>query len=409
MTIEDINKFCAARNYDLRISGNGRWIDQKCTPDVLWSISDFVLNYVDNISQEFTPSDIWMSEYAKQTISETFSKPGTDEESAQNEYDKVFSQPLNLLCYAGVINDVGTNGRHRYKINNRDVLVFIARNDICSLRFLQCYIEKVLKDSELFILFQKFFDQQDKTSFNLLKTSFIEFYHKYTPIKGDLEPKRIFTKVINPLAFKYGKKGAQHGRISSHNIKRSDMMYNQDNFRDIYTEKPKEITRQEWLLSHPRLNRRDGYFEQMMNRAKRILKEHNNEYRSNVSELTQFVDGFDDYTEPTQIHHIFPKSDFPEIKHFLENLISLTPNQHYGFAHPNNNTQAIDIEAQKTLLIAKTCSISKNLTSTNEESIYEFDNLLLMLCEGWNDEKVLEIKNNDFVDVLHFINIHYDM
>ena len=49
MTLEDIQRFCNNNNYDLRLNpiGGSRWIDQKCTPDVVWSISDFVLNFLE--------------------------------------------------------------------------------------------------------------------------------------------------------------------------------------------------------------------------------------------------------------------------------------------------------------------------------------------------------------------------
>lgn len=405
-TIQDIIDFCNEHDYDLRKTRYGRWIDQKCTPDVIWSISDFVLNYADTVSPQFTPADIWKSEYARQTIAETFSKPGTDERTAQNEYDKVFSQPLNMLWYAGVLRDVGTNGRHLYEIKNRDVLEFIARNDVFSLRFLQCYIEKVLHDSGLYQSFEEFFENQDAAHFNNLKQTFIQFYHNYTPIQKDYEPKRIFTKVLNPIAFKYSKRGTERGRMSPDIINRADMMYNQDNFRDVYSEKPKGVTRQDWLAAHPNIDRRDGYFEQMMNRSKRLLKDNIINSRNRVSELTQFVPGYDDYVEATQLHHIFPKNEFPEIKHYIENLIALTPNQHYGLAHPDNNTQVIDIGIQKILLIAKTCSIEHNL-SGNEEPIYDFASLLYVLRVGWDDETVLEIAQNDYIDVLHTINAHY--
>lgn len=97
---QGIIDFCNHHNYDLRQSHNGRWIDQKCTPDVIWSIADFVLYYVDNVAEQFTVKDIWQSDYAKETIAETYSKPGTDEKTAENEYDKVFSQPLCMFCYA---------------------------------------------------------------------------------------------------------------------------------------------------------------------------------------------------------------------------------------------------------------------------------------------------------------------
>lgn len=406
---EDLEFFCNQHDYDLRKSGNGRWIDQKCTPDVVWSIADFVLDYVDNVKDTFTVKDIWQSEYAKQTIAETYSKPGTDEKTAENEYDKVFSQPLCMFCYAGIIEDISTTRRHLYRISNRDVLEYIARNDIFALRFLHCYIEKVLSDSELLDVFTNFFDNQDKHHFNVMKQSFIDFYHKYTPIKKDYEPKRIFTKVLNPLAFKAGKKGTERGRMSSDVIKKADMMYNRDNFRDVYRDKPKGVSRQEWLAQHPDIDRRDGYFEQMMSRSKKILRELITNSRNSLSELTQFVDGYDDMVAATQMHHIFPKNEFPEIMHYVENLIALTPNQHFGFAHPNNNTQIIDIAAQKVLLVAKTNSIRENLTNPAEDDIYEFCNLLIVLSIGWDDETVLEINQNDYTDVLHAINYHYEV
>lgn len=404
---QDIVNFCYQHNYDIRQSHNGRWIDQKCTPDVIWSISDFVLYYVDNVSATFSVKDIWQSDYAKKTIAETYSKPGTDEKKAENEYDKVFSQPLNMFCYAGIIKDISSSSKHLYVVENRDVLEYIARNDVYALRFLQCYIEKVLVDSELIGVFNDFFDNKDNVHFNEMKQTFIDFYHMYTPIQKDFEPKRIFTKVLNPLAFGRDKLGTEKGRMSKHKINRADMMYNQDNFRDVYSDKPKDITRQEWLATHPEIDRRDGYFEQMLSRTKRLLREFTKQYRDNISELTMFIDEQNDNATPTQAHHIFPKNEFPEIMHFVENLIMLTPNQHYGYAHPNNNTHMVDFAAQKVLLLAKTYSIQQNLTNEVEEHIYEFRKFLHILSVGWDDESVLEIAENNYNDVIHAINYHY--
>ena len=409
MTLEDIQHFCDNNNYDLRVSGNGRWIDQKCTPDVVWSISDFVLNYLeqngDNV--EFTVRDIWNSEYAKQTIADTYSKPGVDEKKAENEYDKVFAQPLSMLCYAGIITDTSTTNRHKYQVAHKDVLEFIAKNDLNSLRFLQIYIESVLKQSGLWTKFNDFFVHQDKVHFSLLKDAFVEFYHRYTPVQGDYEPKRIFTKVLNPLAYRYQKQGTEGGHLSSHTIIRADLMYNRDNFRDVYKDKPKNITRKEWLVTHPEIDVRKGYFEQMMFKAKKNLRDSIAMYRDNLSELTKFDASHDDKAPATQIHHIFPVNEFPEIMHYIENMIALTPNQHYTFAHPNNNTQIIDLEAQRDLLIAKTCSIRHNLTSGTEEPLYEFSNFKEVLKTGWDDKSVSEIAENDYTDVVHAINIHY--
>lgn len=407
LTQQDIINFCNRHDYDIRKSHNGRWIDQKCTPDVVWSISDFVLEYVDKISEKFTVKDIWRSEYAKQTIAETYSKPGTDERAAENEYDKVFSQPLNMLCYAGIIKDISETSRHLYVIENREVLEYIARNDMYALRFLQYYIEKVLTDSGLIDVFNDFFAKQDKAHFHIMKQAFIDFYHTYTPVKKDYEPKRIFTKVVNPLAFGRDKLGTEKGRMSKHKINRSDMMYNQDNFRDVYRDKPKDVTRQEWLAAHPDIDRREGYFKQVMSNAKKTLRKFTNQYRENISELTRFIEGQDDTAAPTQAHHIFPRSEFPEIMHYIENLIMLTPNQHLGFAHPANNTHEIDLDAQKVLLMAKTYSIYQNLTSDVEEHVFEFGKFLQVLSIGWDDESVLEIAEDDYNDIIHAINYHY--
>jgi hypothetical protein len=57
--------------------------------------------------------------------------------------------------------------------------------------------------------------------------------------------------------------------------------------------------------------------------------------------------------EATQVHHIFPKAMFPEIAHYIENLIKLTATQHKTMAHPNNNTHEINKDYQLTCLLAK--------------------------------------------------------
>ena len=44
-----------------------------------------------------------------------------------------------------------------------------------------------------------------------------------------------------------------------------------------------------------------------------------------------------------------------------------------------------------------------------EEPIYEFSNFLKVLSTGWNDEAVLEIADDDYTDLLHLINYHYQV
>lgn len=407
MSEERIKEYLAQRDYDVRKSGYGRWIDQKCTPDIVWSVADFVLNYIKEYGEdaEFTVKDIWYSDYAKEFIAEEFNKPAVDSPKASNEYDKIFSQPLNLLCYAGIIEDIGPGARHLYVVTEPWLLAYIARNDTFSYRFLCLYIEEVLEDSGLMPAFDDFFYYQTRESYLDVKTTFEQFCYNHTKIRNRAETGRIFTKVINPLACKYGKCGTESGRISRYPIPKQDIMYNRSNFRDIYSDKPKGVSRKEWETKQ---GVNYGYLQHQLVAAKRTLREFNEECRGGRSELTVAMPTrFDDKAHATQIHHIFPRNSYPILQAYLENLIALTPNQHFGFAHPDNHTQYIDPGAQRELLMAKTASIKRNLASRDEDSIYDFQNFLFVLSTGWDDEGVLEIEEDDYIGVMHAINVHY--
>lgn len=64
LTQQAIIDFCNQYDYDIRKSGNGRWIDQKLTLDVLSFIADCILQFTeDDPSKEFKVKDIWMYNY----------------------------------------------------------------------------------------------------------------------------------------------------------------------------------------------------------------------------------------------------------------------------------------------------------------------------------------------------------
>ena len=92
LTEEQILKFMDHYNYDIRKSHNARWIDQKCTPDVLCIIADCILEFANsNPDKEYFSSlDIWHNEYTVQNVESIFKKPNPDEQKARNEYDKFF-------------------------------------------------------------------------------------------------------------------------------------------------------------------------------------------------------------------------------------------------------------------------------------------------------------------------------
>lgn len=201
-----ISDFLDKYDYDVRKTGDARWIDQKCTYDVVSIIADCIIEYVDeNDVKEFTVSDIWYSEYARENVISIFSKPDP-ELKAVNEYDKYFGQPIKLLGYSKILDVRKEKNRYYYSINNRELLDKIALRPTNALNFLYEYIVKVIKDSGIWDSFEQFFKIQTKESYKDVRDTFIRFTINNTKINGETECGRIFTKVINPLAFKLKKK-----------------------------------------------------------------------------------------------------------------------------------------------------------------------------------------------------------
>src|SRR5699024_4875522 len=118
-----------------------------------------------------------------------------------------------------------------------------ASRDRNAYIFTEMYIEKVMTDSGLWQYFEDFFSEQSSEAYYALKDKFSDFMRTHTPINGKLEPNRIFTKVLNPLAVKRRKLGTRRGRISKSTISMSELRYNQENFRDLNSKKPKDISR----------------------------------------------------------------------------------------------------------------------------------------------------------------------
>ena len=182
-----IQKFLDEHDYDIRKTHNGRWIDQKCTMDVVCLVSDCIVEYTSNREDKrFTVNDIWYSDYTVENVQQIFSKPNPTQK-ASNEYDKYFGQPIKLLDAAGVIHGEKSGRGYTYSIVNQELLEYISFRERNSFNFLCLYIEKVLKDSGLYRIFEYFFRLQDKNSFRELKDAYTQFTINYTPINGATE------------------------------------------------------------------------------------------------------------------------------------------------------------------------------------------------------------------------------
>ena len=404
LTEERINDFCNQKNYDIRLSGNGRWIDQKCAADVLTVVADCIMNYgLEHDDDFFCTRDVWHYTYTVENVEAVFRKPGVENPNAEHEYDKFFAQPMEMLAYAGVLNKRKQGKANFYQIANYDVLEYIALRERNALSFLKIYIQKVLNDSGIYDLFDTFFARQDKDSYDDVKDGFSQFTIQYTKINGEVECNRIFIKVLNPLAYYYHSRGTEKGRLSEHPITYDMLMYNRNNFRDVFSNKPKGVTRREYAAAHP-IEINEAYYRYQSAKAKRFLRMFNDQNRQGK---TEHMDGIHIFDQAVHMHHIFPESDYPEICYYLENLIALTPTQHLNYAHPNGNTREIDEQYQHLLLLSKADRIKENLTTPTAEKIYEFSNLLYVMNVGFDDDDIHDILDMDFGSVVNAINVHY--
>lgn len=355
-----------------------RFMDQKCTPDVLASCANWVLSLPEAVrDQGFTKKTIWTSRAFDYDVKVEFSKPEAHEETAQSEFDKVISQPLKTLAYAGLLKDKKVGTTIEFSVANREFIELISHGPRKARIFLCAYLECVLKQSGIFYRFEAYFDStQTQADYLELRDSFEKFILNQTFINGKIEIRRIFPKVLNPLAHQLGLPGAQRGRVSKAPIMTSELLYNQENFRDK-GRKRKGLTRQQAFLQNQ--NSENISNESMQRVMDAVRTRHS--YRSELND--EFSDG-----HAAQVHHIFPRSSHPELKNIRENLILLTPTQHNSKAHPRNNTTAVDFDYQIECLLAKTTSVEQSTQSCGGDGFYDLSRLIAVINVGYSDIKL---------------------
>ena len=404
MTNDVVKDFINEHTYDVRVTGNGRWIDQKCTMDVVCFVADCIVDYIQNGGQQpFQSPDIWRSPYAVQSVQDFFGKPDPMNYSAHDEFNKFFRQPMKMLAAAGVLKENGRkNNTIQFSVENMEILEYIALREKNAYNFLCEYIEKTLRDSGLWGSFERFFEAQDDVEYQNVKDRFTEFSIRYTKINTTVESFRIFTKVLNILACKYRKKGTERGHLSRSFITFDKIMYNQVNWRDELSGKEKNVARRDYIPAPAEDN---GYYKYRVNRAIKKLRQFNDKYNRSRSEV---IDTMAIGTAATHIHHIFPRSDFEEIADYLENLIALTSGQHLQKAHPEGNTQVIDRDFQYLCLICKTESIKNNIMGMQGVPvIYSFECFTHVLAVGLRKPVFEDLPENDFEAILNQIEVCY--
>lgn len=426
-----VDRLFTDKDYDIRKHKTARWIDQKCTPDVIEIVADCILQYVaaqvadfstDDLIEDdyaianapsiiskhldeddsFSSPDIWHYEYTTANVIDIFRKPNPEEKEARNEYDKFFAQPLEMFAYAGILIKQKIGNQNYYRIKEPQALEFISQSTRNALAFIIRYNTKVLVDSGIYENFTRFFSNQTNESFAELKQSFIDFTIDYTNINKPTEPKRIFTKILNPIAYSLSKHGTKGGLLSKDIITYDMLQYNRENFRDVASKKPKGVLRK---VHEPSMVKKvSNSYSYQSQKAKRIMRQYNDNFRDGKSEVFDEGENLDN---AIPVHHIFPESRFPEISMFYENLVVLTSNQHNNKAHPRNITTQVDRAYQMKCILSKIELIQEDINAKNEDSIYEFDQLLTVLSIGLDDERFYSVEPNDYSAVIALVEENY--
>ena len=391
----DIINYLNQFDLDVRKTKDARFSDQKCTPDVICFIADCIRNTVTG-TNEFNANTIWESQYFIKNTRAIFNKPWPNDILARSEYDKFIAQPLRLLAYAHILELDKDGGRNIYKVRNEYLLDYISQRERNTFTFLSCYFEKILKDSNLWRYFIEYKDNPTKESYLTLRDRFIRFMIGNTAIKKDVEVRRIFPKILNVLAVENQIPGSERGTISKYVYTFSDLMYNRKNWRDL--NKDKSITRQEAVEDNEDIKQQEAYNAYYVQKAIALIRKIQKE--SEVHD--QWGQG-----EATQVHHIFPKSQYPQIAHYLENLILLTATQHYTKAHPNNKTQEVNKDYQLTCLLAKADTIDNSLKKFGER-YYRKESFLYVIKVGLNQEQEWSMTMS-FSDIKHQLILAYNM
>lgn len=391
--LQEITTYLSQFDLDIRKSGDARFMDQKCTPDVVCFIADCLINL--NPQGEFCVQDIWDMQYFVKSASAIFGKPSPKNASAHHEYDKFIQQPLRMLAYAHILEISKHGTTNYYSIANYEILDYIATKERNAYNFLYTYMTKVLSDSNILRWFENFKvecqrGEVSQQGYKELKDKYTRFIIGNTAINGRVEVYRIFTKILNVYAAENDIRGTEGGRLSKDIIAFSDLMYNRKNWRDL--DKAKAQTRRE-AATIEETKQQEEYDAYQVTKAMNLLRKI--QIDSEVKD--QYANG-----EATQVHHIFPKSEFPEIAHYLENLIKLTATQHYTMAHPSNRTQIVNRDYQLVCLLAKSQTIENSLKKVGEK-YYRKESFIYVLNVGLNTEMSMQISFPAIRSQLRFI------
>lgn len=394
--IQDVDKFLDKfqdSSFDIRVTHDARYVDQKCTPDIVCFIADCILG-TSCANKSFTVNDLWEERYFSDNCRVIFGKPSPEDPSARNEYNKVLSQPLKLLAYAHVLEVEKQKRELIFRVADMDMLEFISMRERNAYNFMFSFFMRVVRVSGIMRYFEEY---KETCSANPkgARTRIYEKYHRFisanTPSQSKTDVDRIFHKVFNLYAFHEMLPGSAGKLLSL-----SDLMYNKVNMRDK-CHKQKNLTRAQAQKVEIELINQNFYIDYQVNKAIRKVREKQGKMSEVQDELAMRV--------ATEVHHIFPKSEFPELATYFENLILLTSSQHRQKAHPNSKFQLIDREYQLVCLMAKSRTVEKYIKE-HGETFYTKKSFVYVVNTGTHSHLLNE--SDSFQEIRKFIHNAYN-
>lgn len=380
-------------DFDIRQNHDARYVDQKCTPDIVCFIADCIIS-TSCATKHFSVNDLWEERYFIDNCRVIFGKPSPSDPSARNEYNKVLCQPLKLLAYAHVLQVTYIGKQLDFCVNDETMLEYIATKERNAYNFMLKFFKRVAEASGITRFFEEY-KATCETDHRAAKATIYEKYHRFisanTPSHSKTDVDRIFHKVFNLYAYSNMLPGS-NGKL----LDWYDLMYNRVNWRDK-DKKKKSLTREQALKAEIEEMNLNFYLDYQVNKAIRKVRQ----VQGTESEVR---DGLSNGIA-TEVHHIFPKSEFPDIASYFENLILLTSSQHRQKAHPHSNFHIVDKEYQLICLMSKSRTIEEFIAD-NGESFYSKKSFVKVINIGIQTDEIQE--SDSFDSIRKFLHNYYN-
>lgn len=377
-------------------------IDQKCTYDILHTDCECVDEFIKKRNKEyFTAKDLQFFDYSVDVYKRKTYGNGkaVSDLKTEKEYDKLFWNIFETLSYTNVMLKE-KNGRHNtYKVINKEIFDLLKQNKYTCLVFICHFVYKLVENTDIPSMIIKM--KNYPANKNLRKefdTKVVDWIRNTG--KRNKDASQISKKIINPLYYLYELTRYNGSKLTNqYSIKQSvnELSYFRIHKRDKnkipgYTRKENENIIKE--LKKDKLQEK---------KQKNLIKKWNKEYYK-IDEKSEIYKSEKSGIETNcpNVHHIWPLSYFdnsalkkidPNIQ---ENLILLTSEEHFGFAHKNGTTSLINIKNLKEILWIQKNKIDEY--ESNGIGNYQKKRFYELLCIIFNVESIDVTNNLDVLD-----------